>query len=130
VLFRSPREASLGLVGQIRAFLKPSFAFLDLNVADPTFPVHNLPPELIDSVTLTLPDEDERLRLNAIVKFIERQGTYRGKGFAQGVTGVRSANELEACRQGGITRVSGPAITGFLDDPVAQAEGEPQAAAA
>jgi hypothetical protein len=125
----TPREASLGLVQQMRAFLKSGFAFLDLNVVDPTFPVHNLPPELIDSVTLSLPDADERERINAIVKFIERQGTYRGKGVAQCVSGLRTTNELEACRQGGIARVQGPAITAFLDAPLTQAEGAPLAAA-
>lgn len=124
-VYGTPREASLGLVSQIRAFLKGSFAFLDLNVVDPTFPVHNLPPELIDSVTLTLTGEDERERLAQILKFVERQGVYRGKGVAQIVAGVASANELEACRQGGVARVSGPAVTAFLDKPVAQAEGAP-----
>jgi hypothetical protein len=124
----TPREASLGLVQQMRAFLKSGFAFLDLNVVDPTFPVHNLPPELIDSVTLSLPDADERERINAIVKFIERQGTYRGKGVAQCVAGLRTTNELEACRQGGIARVQGSAITAFLDAPLTQAEGAPLAA--
>ncbi len=121
----TPREASLGLVQQMRALLKGSLAFLDLNVVDPTYPVHNLPPELIDSVTLTLTGEDERERLNAIVKFVERQGAYRGKGVAQGVSGVRTAQELDACRQGCVARVMGPAISGFLDVPVSKAEGAP-----
>jgi hypothetical protein len=125
----TPREASLGLVQQMRAFLKGSFAFLDLNVVDPTFPVHNLPHDLIDSVTLSLPDSDERERINAIVKFIERQSVYRGKGVAQCVAGLRTANELEACRQGGIARVQGPAITAFLDAPLLKAEGAPLVAA-
>lgn len=125
----TPREASLGLVQQMRAFLKSGFAFLDLNVVDPTFPVHNLPPELIDSVTLALPDTDERERINCIIKFIERQGAYRGKGVAQCVAGLRTANELEACRQGGVARVHGPGITDFLDAPLAQATGAPLVAA-
>ncbi len=128
-VYGTPREASLGLVSQIRAFLKGSFAFLDLNVADPTFPVHTLPPELIDSVTLTLTGEDERERLTKILKFVERQGVYRGKCVAQCVAGVSSANELDACRQGGVARVQGTAITGFLDKPVAQAGGAPLAQA-
>ena len=128
-VYGTPREASLGLVSQIRAFLKGSFAFLDLNVVDPTFPVHTLPPELIDSVTLTLTGEDERQRLAQILKFVERQAVYRGKGVAQIVAGVATANELEACRQGGVARVWGPAITAFLDAPVEQAEGQPLAGA-
>ena len=128
-VYGTPREASLGLVSQIRAFLKPSFAFLDLNVLDPTFPVHNLPPELIDSVTLTLPEGEEPERLKAILKFVERQATYRGKGVLQAVAGARTAAELDACREGGVARVQGPAVTGFLDTPVAAAEGAPVATA-
>lgn len=124
-VYGTPREASLGLVSQIRAFLKGSFAFLDLNVVDPTFPVHNLPHDLIDSVTLSLTGEDDRERLLAIAKFVERQGVYRGKGVLQNVAGVRGAAELEACRAGGVARVQGPAITDFLDKPAAQAEGSP-----
>lgn len=126
-VYGTPREASLGLVSQIRAFLKGSFAFLDLNVTDPTFPVHNLPPELIDSVTLTLTGEDPRERLAAIVKFVERQNVYRGKAVIQNVAGVQTAGELAACREGGIARVHGPAVTAFLDAPLRQAEGHPVA---
>lgn len=125
-----PREASLGLISQIRAFLKPSFAFLDLNVEDPTFPVNNLPPELINSVTLALGAQDEAERLKAIARFVERSATYRGKGFVQAVAGVRSAAELDACRQGGVARVLGPAVTAFLDAPIAAAEGAPVTLAA
>jgi len=124
-VYGTPREASIGLVQQMRAFLKGGFTFLDLNVVDPTFPVHNLPPELIDSVTLSLTGEDERERLAAILKFVERQNVYRGKAVLQVVAGVQTANELEACRQGGVARVQGPAVTGFLDIPVAKAEGAP-----
>jgi len=124
-VYGTPREASLGLLSQIRALLKPSFAFLDLNVQDPSFPVHNLPQELINSVTFALPEGDERQRLAAIQTFLERQSTYRGKLVLQGVAGVRTAGELDACREGGITRVSGPAITSFLDRPVEAAEGSP-----
>lgn len=124
-VYGTPREASIGLVQQMRAFLKGAFTFLDLNVVDPTFPVHNLPPELIDSVTLSLTGDDERERLAAILKFVERQNVYRGKAVLQIVAGVQTANELEACRQGGVARVQGPAITGFLDVPVAKAEGAP-----
>lgn len=124
-VYGTPREASLGLVSQIRTFLKGSFAVLDLNVLDPTFPLHTFPPELINSVTLTLTGEDDRARLNAILKLVERHATYQGKGVLPCVAGVNSAAEVEACRQGGIARISGPAVSPFLDKPLAQAEGTP-----
>ena len=69
--------------------------------------------------------DDERERLAAILKFVERQNVYRGKAVLQIVAGVQTANELEACRQGAIARVRGPAVTTFLDAPLAMAEGTP-----
>ncbi|PHY17349.1 hypothetical protein [Caulobacter sp. BP25] len=124
-VYGTPREASLGMLQQIRAFLKGSFALLDLRVDDGTFPIHGLPPELIDSVTLLLTGETEFDRLSAIQKFAERKSLYEGKMVLQGVAGVGSRAELEACKAGGITRVQGRAITDLLDRPLAAAEGAP-----
>lgn len=124
-IYGTPREASLGMLQQMRAFLKGSFAFMDLRVEDPTFPIHGLPPELVDSVTLVLSGETERDRLAAILKFVERKGAYAGKAVAQGVAGISSRAELEACQAGAIARVQGPAVTDLMDKPVAAAEGAP-----
>ena len=124
-IYGTPREASLGMLQQMRAFLKGSFAFLDLRVDDPTFPIHGLPPELIDSVTLSLTGETEFDRMSTIQRFAERKTVYDGKGVLQGVAGVATRAELEACRAGGIARVQGPAITTLLDKPLAAAEGAP-----
>ncbi len=128
-IYGTPREASLGMLQQMRAFLKGSFAFMDLRVEDPTFPIHGLPPELVDSVTLVLSGETERDRLASILKFVERKGSYAGKGVAQGVAGVSSRAELEACQAGGIARIQGLAVTDLMDKPVAAAEGAPSALA-
>ena len=124
-IYGTPREASLGMLQQMRAFLKGSFAFMDLRVDDATFPIHGLPPELIDSVTLLLTGETEFDRMSTIQRFAERKNTYEGKGVMQGVAGVATRAELEACRAGGLTRVQGPAITTLLDKPIAAAEGAP-----
>lgn len=124
-IYGTPREASLGMLQQMRAFLKGSFAFMDLRVDDATFPIHGLPPELIDSVTLLLTGETEFDRMSSIQRFAERKNVYEGKGVLQGVAGVGSRAELEACRTAGITRVQGPAITALLDKPIAAAEGAP-----
>jgi hypothetical protein len=124
-IYGTPREASLGMLQQMRAFLKGSFAFMDLRVDDATFPIHGLPPELIDSVTLLLTGETEFDRMSTIQRFAERKHTYEGKGVMQGVAGVATRAELEACRAGGLTRVQGPAITTLLDKPIAAAEGAP-----
>jgi hypothetical protein len=128
-IYGTPREASIGMLQQMRMFLKGSFALMDLQVTDPTFPIHGLPHELLDSVTLVLTGETDRDRLSQILKFVERKGAYAGKGVAQAVSGVGSAIELEACRAGGVARVSGPAVTALLDKPVPAAEGAPVALA-
>ena len=120
-IYDTPREPSLGLLSQIRTFLAPHFAFIDLNITEPNFPVATLPGELATSITLTLPDDDLRMRVEAIAKFASAQGAYRAKGVRQGVTGVRDAKELEACRAAGLRFVSGPAISDLMASPIGAA---------
>ena len=128
-IYCTPREASIGMLQQMRAFLKGSFARMDVQVADPTFPIQGMPPELVDTITLVLNGETEHDRLKQILKFVERKGGYTAKGVAQAIANVSSAVELEACRAGGIARVQGPAVTDLMDKPVAAAEGAPLALA-
>lgn len=120
-IYDTPREPSLGTLGQIRAFLQPHFAFIDLNITEPNFPVATLPGDLATSITLTLPDDDLRIRIEAIAKFASAQGAYRAKGVRQGVTGLRDPKELEACRAAGLRFVSGPAITDLMASPIGAA---------
>ena len=120
-IYDTPREPSLGLLSQIRAFLQPSFAFIDLNITEPNFPVATLPGELATSITLSLPDEEPRLRIEAIARFASSQGACRAKGVRQGVAGVRDAKELEACRAAGLRYVSGPGITDMMAGPIGAA---------
>jgi hypothetical protein len=84
-VYDTPREPSLGLLGQIRAFLQPHFAFIDLNITEPNFPVGTLPGDLATSITLSLPEDDLRIRVEAIGQFAAAQGAYRAKGVRQGV---------------------------------------------
>lgn len=128
-IYCTPREASIGMLQQMRAFLKGSFARMDVQVADPTFPIQGMPPELVDTITLVLSGETEHDRLKQILKFVERKSGYTAKGVAQAIANVSSAVELEACRAGGIARVQGPAVTDLMDKPVATAEGAPLALA-
>lgn len=120
-IYDTPREPSLGLLSQIRTFLAPHFAFIDLNITEPNFPVATLPGELATSITLTLPDEDLRMRIEAIAKFASAQGAYRAKGVRQSVAGVRDVKELEACRAAGLRFVSGPAISNLMASPIGAA---------
>jgi hypothetical protein len=120
-IYDTPREPSLGLLSQIRTFLAPHFAFIDLNITEPNFPVATLPGELATSITLTLPDDDLRMRVEAIAKFASAQGAYRAKGVRQSVAGVRDVKELEACRAAGLRFVSGPAISDLMASPIGAA---------
>jgi hypothetical protein len=120
-IYDTPREPSLGLLSQIRAFLQPTFAFIDLNITEPNFPVATLPGELATSITLSLPDEEPRLRIEAIARFASSQGACRAKGVRQGVAGVRDAKELEACLAAGLRFVSGPGITDMMASPIGAA---------
>jgi hypothetical protein len=126
-IYATPREASIGLLQQMRVFLKGSFARMDVRIVDPTFPIQGLPPELVDTITLVLSGETENDRLKQILKFVERKAGYVAKGVVQAVANVSSAVELEACKAGGVTRVQGPAITELLEKPIASAEGAPLA---
>ena len=117
-IYDTPREPSLGLLSQIRAFLQPSFAFIDLNITEPNFPVATLPGELATSITLSLQDEEPRARIEAIARFASSQGACRAKGVRQAVAGVRDVKELEACRAAGLRFLSGPAITDLMAGPI------------
>lgn len=128
-IYGTPREASIGMLQQMRAFLQGSFARMDVRIADPTFPISGLPPELIDTITLVLDGETDHDRLKQILKFVERKAQYAAKEVRQAVANVTSAVELEACKAGGIALVQGPAVTELMDKPVASAEGAPLAVA-
>jgi len=120
-IYDTPREPSLGLLSQIRTFLAPHFAFIDLNITEPNFPVATLPGDLATSITLTLPDDELRIRVEAIAKFASAKNAYRAKGVRQSVAGVRDVKELEACRAAGLRFVSGPAISDLMASPIGAA---------
>lgn len=128
-IYGAPREASIGMLQQMRALLSGAFAAMDLRITDPTFPVQGLPPELLESVTLVLSGETEHDRLKQILKFAERKSAYAAKAVMQCVANVSSTVELEACKAAGVVRVQGPAITDLMDSPVAAADGAPLALA-
>jgi len=118
-VYDTPREPSMGLLQQIRAFLHGSFAYIDLCISDPNFPVNTLPGDIASSITLELRDEPDAERIKAIALFASRQSVYRAKGVHQGVLGVRNAKELDACRAAGLGYVTGLAVSALLDKPPA-----------
>jgi hypothetical protein len=82
-VYDTPREPSLGLLGQIRTFLAPHFAFIDLNITEPNFPVGTLPGDLATSITLSLPEDDLRGRVEAIASSPRPRAPTAPRAFAR-----------------------------------------------
>jgi hypothetical protein len=117
-VYDTPRAPSFSALSQVRRFLEPFFARLDLRVADPAFRIEDLPPDLASSVTLVLPQADEPTRLAAASRFLRDAPAYRRKQVWQGIGDVRTRRELNHCIEHNAPFLTGPAVTDFLEKPV------------
>jgi hypothetical protein len=80
-------------------------------VRDPAFEVERLAPEMVSSVTLTLPPEREPAeRLAAIRRFMQKRDVYKKKRIWLGVSPLANKTELEACVALRIPVLGGPAV--------------------
>jgi hypothetical protein len=118
MLRQVPREPSYGSLAEILRLLSPYFPMLNLQSGDPAFRIDCIPCESVRSVTLALSGSDERLRLQAIRRFLANSAAYRVNRVWQGVAGLRNPAELELCRLLHARFVSGPAVSGLLRAPV------------
>jgi hypothetical protein len=116
-IYDTPRAPSYSAMQMIQAHLSPYFARLDLRVADPAFRVEDLPADLVNSVTLILPEGSESVRLSAAARFLRDEPLYARKRIWQGVTELRTRRELNACIEHRAPFLSGPAITDLLECP-------------
>ncbi len=116
-VYDTPRAPSFSAMQAIKAFLSPFFARLDLRVSDPAFRVEDLPPDFASSVTLTLPEGSESVRLSAASRFLRDAPTYARKRIWQGVAELRTRRELNACIEQKAPFLSGPAVTDLLETP-------------
>lgn len=115
-----PLEPSYGAIGQIRNFLSPYFALIDLHVTDPGFRIESLPSGSVNSVTLVLEGADERARLAAIARFLQDPMAYRGKRIWQGVAMINSLKELDLCRRLKAPFLSGPMVAPPTSTPIGE----------
>jgi hypothetical protein len=118
VVYETPRSPSFQALMQVRKFLEPHVGSLGLQVTDPDFQIDSLPSNLATSVTLSLQDSDEGVRLQAISRFLSQSEAYARKRVLQGVDNLRTRRELQACLKHGAPYLTGPAITATLDRPL------------
>ncbi len=113
-----PRDPVFGALKQIKAFLQPRFAYLDLHIVDPEFRIESVPTGVVDSVTFAIKGRNPRARITQLARFLEGRELYRSKKIAQGVTFIRDARELEACQKCRVVFISGPAVARLQDWPM------------
>ncbi len=115
VVYETPRSPSFQALTQVRKFLEPHVGGLALQVTDPDFQIDSLPPHLTKSVTLSLHGHDEKMRLQALNRFLGQSEAYHRKRVLQGVDNVRTRRELQVCLKHAAPYLTGPAITATLN---------------
>ena len=113
-----PRDPAFTALATIRATLLKYVTNIDLRTQDPGFEVEKLAPQAVTSVTLVLPNGDQRARLAALRRFADRLGLYRKKQIWAAVTNVRNRVELDACIAAHVPFVTGPGVCRLQTTPV------------
>jgi hypothetical protein len=114
-----PRDPPYTAIVHIQTLLRPYFAFVDLQTADPDFQIDKLANEAVNSVTFSLPDADDPVRMAAANRFIANRDAYKRRRIWPALTNVRSAREIDAFIAAGISFLTGPAISEPVDAPIA-----------
>ena len=117
-IYDTPRAPVFSALAHARRFLEPFFSQLNLSVSDPAFQIDELPAGLAISVTLILPQGEEKARLAAIARFMLEADAYRRKTVWQAITGLRTRRELNHCIDRSVPFLSGAAVTDLLEAPV------------
>lgn len=113
-----PRDPAFTALATIRGSLLKYVTNIDLRTEDPGFEVEKLAPQAVTSVTLVLPNGDQRARLAVLRRFSERLGLFRKKQIWAAVTNVRTRVELEACIAAHVPFVTGPGVCRLQTAPV------------
>lgn len=116
-IYGVPRAPTFAALSQLKTFLDPYFALIDLQTADPNFQIDTLATEAVGSVTLTLPDVDEGARWAAASRFMANRDAYQRRRIWPAITNVRSRRELEFCIKLRVPFLSGKAISDPLAAP-------------
>jgi len=117
-----PRAPTFAALSQLKTFLDPYFALIDLQTADPNFQIDTLATEAVSSVTLTLPDVEEGARWAAASRFMANRDAYQRRRIWPAITNVRSRRELEFCIKLRVPFLTGRAICEPLSAPATPRE--------
>jgi hypothetical protein len=117
-VYEVPRDPAFTALATIRATLSKYVTNIDLRTQDPGFEVEKLSPKAVTSVTLVLPNGDQRARLAALRRFADRLGLYRKKQIWAAVTNVRNRIELDACIAAHVPFVTGSGVCRLQTAPV------------
>jgi hypothetical protein len=120
-IYDVPRSLVFNAVTQMHGALSRFFAHLDLQITDPGFEVDQIPTGVIDSASFRLPEADERARLAAMRRLIDRHEHFERRRIRVALTNVRTRNELQAAVRLSPSFVSGPAICGSMSEPIGAA---------
>lgn len=112
-----PRRLPQG-AASLHALLDPYFCTINLITADPRFEVEQLTARSVSSVVFCLRDHDATARHAAMRVFAGQHAAYRRRGVRQVLANVRTPAELAWAAELDLQIVSGPAVCGFLDQPV------------
>ena len=112
-----PRDPSFTALSQLTSFLGKYFGFVDLGVTDPGFRVEKLAVSMVNSVTLTVTEADQKARIASIRRFMDNRDNYKRQKIWPAVSHIRTKAELDFCLAQRAPFLSGPAVSDLLDAP-------------
>ena len=112
-----PRDPSFTAVAQLTAFLRTYFSFIDLQVTDPGFRVEKLAAGVVNSVTLTITEMDQKARLASVRRFMDNRDNYKRQKIWPSLSHIRTKTELDFCLTQHAPFLSGPAVSNLLEAP-------------
>lgn len=113
-----PRDPAFGSLSVVKETLARYFTNIDLRVMDPDFQIEKQTFRAVTSVTLVLPQSEQRRRMAVLRRFASRLALYKTKQVWPAVTNVRSRAELQACADLRVPFVTGPAVCRMQTQPV------------
>jgi len=122
VIYEAPRDLPFSTIAPLREVVLPNFARVDLCVLDAGFYCQAVPEGLAHGVVLRLEGDDEKSRLLKIHRFLSDRRIYAARRLRQGLSGVRSARELELARRMGANTIKGPFVSALFAAPLLEQE--------
>ncbi|WP_304169956.1 hypothetical protein [Phenylobacterium aquaticum] len=97
----------------VSATLAGAFAYIDLRITDPDFPVANVKEGAFSSATLVLPDGDAAQRQGVVSRWLTGRAAWRERRLWTALTNLRAPQEIQAASTLQIPFISGPGVSAF-----------------